>query len=66
MAARKVVDCRLYPSESKCTLTIVGTKDEVLKAAVEHAVSSHGHEDTPELRHQIESLMQDESHAKPL
>jgi hypothetical protein len=65
MAARKVVDCRLYPSESNCTLTIVGTKDEVLKAAVEHAVSSHGHEDTPELRNQIESLMQDESPAKP-
>lgn len=63
MAARKVVDCRLFPSESNCTLTIAGTKDEVLKAAVEHAVSSHGHEDTPELRDQIQSLMQDESSA---
>src|SRR5436309_8031820 len=40
MAARKVVDCRLFPSENNCTLTIAGTEDEVLKAAVEHAVSS--------------------------
>ena len=66
MAARKVVDCRLFPSESNCTLTIVGTKEEVLKAAVEHAVSSHGHEDTPELRDQIQSSMQDESPSAPV
>lgn len=61
MAARKVVDCRLFPSESKCTLTIAGTEDEVLKAAVEHAVSSHGHENTPELREQIRASMKDEN-----
>jgi predicted small metal-binding protein len=61
MAARKVVDCRLFPSEKECTLTIAGTEDEVLKAAAEHAVSSHGHEDTPELREQIRTSMQDES-----
>lgn len=63
MAARKVVDCRLYPSENNCTLTITGTEEEVLKAAVEHAVSSHGHENTAELREQIKSLMKDESSA---
>jgi predicted small metal-binding protein len=57
---RKVVDCRLYPSENNCSLTLAGTEEEVLKAAIDHAVASHGHEDTPEFRERIRSLMQDE------
>ena len=28
---RKVVDCRLYPSENRCTLSIEGTEEEVLE-----------------------------------
>jgi predicted small metal-binding protein len=47
---RKVADCRDYPSESGCTLTIAGEEDEVVAAAVQHAVSVHGHEDTAEVR----------------
>lgn len=57
---RKVADCRLYPSESNCSLTISGTEDEVLDAAVQHAVSKHSHQDTPELREQIRSMLKDE------
>ena len=53
---RKVADCRDYPSESNCTLTIFGEEEEVVRAAAEHAVSIHGHENTPELREQIRSL----------
>jgi predicted small metal-binding protein len=56
---RKVVDCRLYPSEQGCTLTIEGTEEEVLKAATEHAVTAHGHTNSPELREQIRTLMKD-------
>jgi predicted small metal-binding protein len=44
------MDCRDYPSENHCTLTIAGEDDEVLVAAVQHAVTAHGHQDTPELR----------------
>jgi hypothetical protein len=33
----------------------------VLDAAVEHAVSAHGHENSPELRDQIKSMLKDES-----
>jgi predicted small metal-binding protein len=51
--ARKYVDCRDQPSESNCSLAIAGEEDEVVRAAAEHAVSVHGHEDTPELREQI-------------
>lgn len=60
MASRKVVDCRLFPSENNCTLTLSGTEEEVLKAATEHAVSSHGHADTPELREQLRAAMKGE------
>ena len=57
---RKVVDCRLFPSEKGCTLTIAGTEVEVLTVAVRHAVEEHGHENTPALRKEIRSLLKDE------
>jgi len=57
--ARKMVDCRKIPSENNCTLTIAGTDDEVLDAAVAHAVAKHGHEDTPELRQMIATGLED-------
>jgi hypothetical protein len=47
---RMIADCRDFPSENGCTLTIAGEQDEVLDAAVAHAVSAHGHQDEPELR----------------
>jgi predicted small metal-binding protein len=48
--ARKMIDCRKVPNEIGCTLTIAGQEDEVIEAAVAHAVAKHGHDDTPELR----------------
>jgi predicted small metal-binding protein len=54
------VDCRLFPSEKGCTLTIAGTEEEVLTVAVRHAVEEHGHENTPALRKEIRSLLKDE------
>ena len=56
---RKMVDCRTMPSEIGCTLTIAGREDEVLDAAVMHAVDKHGHENTPELREQIRAGLVD-------
>ena len=60
-STRKSIDCRNYPSEKNCTLKISGTEEEVLDAAVEHAVSAHGHQNAPELRQQIKSMLKDES-----
>jgi predicted small metal-binding protein len=57
---RKSIDCRNYPSEKNCTLKISGTEAEVLDAAVQHAVSAHGHENSPELRDQLKSMLQEE------
>jgi len=57
---RKVADCRLFPSEKNCSLTIAGTEEEVLEVAVHHAITSHGHPNTPELRNQIKAMLKDE------
>lgn len=59
MTNRKVIDCRVFPSENKCTLAISGTEEEVLDAAVHHAVTAHGQENVPELREKIRPLLRD-------
>ena len=58
---RKVIDCRLHPSETPCTLSIAGTESEVLDAAVHHAVTRHGHKNTAELREQLRGLLKNET-----
>lgn len=58
---RKVADCRKFPSEKNCDVYISGSEEHVLEAAVEHAVGSHGHENTSELRQQIKALLTDET-----
>ena len=62
---RKSIDCRLYPSEKGCTLKISGTEEEVLEAAAAHAVSVHGHADTPELLVELRGLLKAEPPARP-
>jgi len=57
---RKMIDCREMPSEKKCTLTISGEEDEVVRAAVLHGVDIHGHRDTPEFRNEIRKMLKDE------
>ncbi len=59
--ARKMVDCRQHPSQSKCSLTIAGEEDEVVRAATMHAVDVHGEKDTPELRSMIRNSLKEES-----
>jgi predicted small metal-binding protein len=58
-AQRKSIDCRNHPSEKNCSLKISGTEEEVLDAAVQHAVSAHGHRSAPELREEIKSMLKD-------
>jgi hypothetical protein len=50
-----MIDCRKVPNEIGCTLTIAGGEEEVLDAAVSHAVAKHGHQDTPQLREMLRS-----------
>ncbi len=54
---RVYVDCRDYPSVNDCSLKISGREAEVLDAAVSHAVSAHGHQNTRELREQLRGAL---------
>ena len=57
---RKYVDCREFPSDINCTVALsADTDQELLDAAVQHAVAVHHHEDTPELRQQIQQLFKE-------
>jgi predicted small metal-binding protein len=57
---RKFIDCREYLSETNCTVALSADSDEeLLEAAVQHAVHVHHHQDTPELRQQIKKLFKD-------
>jgi predicted small metal-binding protein len=62
---RKYIDCREYPSEMNCTVMISADSEaELLEAAVQHAVSVHSHQDTPELREQLRSMFKEMPVAK--
>ena len=57
---RKYIDCRDFPSEMNCTVAIAADGDaELLDAAVQHAVSVHGHKDTPEFRSQLKGAFRE-------
>jgi hypothetical protein len=54
---RKYIDCREFPSEMNCSVALsADTDDELLEAAVQHAVSVHKHADSPDLRAQLKTL----------
>jgi predicted small metal-binding protein len=58
--ARKYIDCRGTPSVMGCTVAIAAdSEDELVEAAVQHAVAVHSHEDTPELRAMVRAGIQD-------
>ncbi|KAB0265372.1 DUF1059 domain-containing protein [Microvirga brassicacearum] len=59
---RKFIDCREISSDVKCSVAIVAdTADEVVDAAVLHAVAVHREQDTPQLREGIRSMVKDGS-----
>jgi predicted small metal-binding protein len=58
--ARKYIDCREFPSESNCSLAMAAdSEQELLEAAVQHATTVHGHEDSAELRDQLKQLFKE-------
>jgi predicted small metal-binding protein len=57
---RKYIDCREFPSDMNCSVAISADNDqELMEAAVQHAIAVHKHEDTPELRQQIKQLFKE-------
>ncbi len=54
---RLYIDCREFPSDINCSVAIAAdSEEELLDAAVQHAVAVHGHDDTPEFRQQLRGL----------
>ena len=56
-----VANCGRFPSESICRLVIMAPEDQqtdLVEAASTHAVKSHGHEDTPELRAGLNHMLE--------
>ena len=50
------------PSETNCTVTIsADTEKELMDIAVQHAVASHGHKDTPEFRGELKKAFKEGS-----
>jgi predicted small metal-binding protein len=58
--SRKYIDCRDYPSEMHCSIAISADSDqELVEAAVQHAVTVHKHEDTPEFRKMVQEQIKE-------
>ncbi|WP_024304611.1 DUF1059 domain-containing protein [Pseudogulbenkiania sp. MAI-1] len=59
--ARKYIDCREHPGTTQCTVSIAADDDdELLNAAVQHAVAMHGYQDSPQLREQLRQMFKEE------
>lgn len=53
-------DCGSMPSENNCKLVLTGPetqREDLLDAAVAHAVKHHGHADTPEFRGKVDKTL---------
>ena len=58
--SRKFIDCREFPSEKNCSVTIAAdSEQELMEIAVQHAVTVHGHQDTPAFREQLRKTMRE-------
>jgi predicted small metal-binding protein len=58
---RKYIDCRENPQASQgCSVAIsADTDEELIEAAVEHAVKVHGYDDTLEFREQMKDAIKE-------
>lgn len=61
--SRKYIDCREHAGpENTCTVAIsADSNDELLEAAVQHGIAAHGMEDSPDLRKELKTMIQDGS-----
>lgn len=60
MGERMYMDCREMPSESGCDIAMAGSEEHLVEAAAVHAITAHGHEDTPELREEVRNALKTE------
>ena len=56
-----MANCGKFPREQNCKLVMMGPEDQredLLDASVAHAVKTHGHDDNPELRGQLDQILE--------
>jgi hypothetical protein len=56
-----VANCGRFPSEKNCKLVIMAPMEQradLIEAAATHAIASHGHTSTPELRREIGEMLE--------
>lgn len=56
-----MANCGKFPSEQNCKIVMMGPEDQredLLDAAVAHAVKAHSHADTPELRTELNKILE--------
>lgn len=56
-----MANCGKFPSEQNCKVVMMGPEDQredLLDAAVAHAVKAHGHTDAPELRTELNKILE--------
>jgi hypothetical protein len=56
-----VANCGDHPSDKNCMLVMMAPatqRNDLLDAAVDHAVKSHGHQNSAELRQQIDQMLE--------
>jgi hypothetical protein len=55
-----VANCGKFPSEKNCQLVIMAPESQrhdLVEAAATHAVKTHGHENTPQLRKELAGFL---------
>lgn len=55
-----VANCGKFPSEKNCQLVIMAPESQrrdLVEAAATHAVATHGHENTPQLRKELDGFL---------
>ena len=56
-----VANCGKIPSEQNCRLVMMAPesqREDLLDASVAHAIKTHGHQDSPELRSELAQLIE--------
>jgi hypothetical protein len=56
-----VANCGKMPSENNCKLVIMAPSDQredLLDAALDHAIKKHGHQNSPELRDSVDKMLE--------
>ena len=56
-----MANCGKFPSEKNCKLVMmapINQRGDLVEAASAHAVKTHGHEDTPALRKELNQILE--------